>query len=620
MLDQALISQDIAEISHQIFFETINIYIFKPHVVNRKLFGITKVFSVSYRTVDEQPLDIPAYLRDFKSQHRMQKEFPEIITDLCRKYGLMFRYLTSGTNNELEFSDQGKGTGYLILNRLLPRNLHVFRPLDVLVLIDFDCQSVHFQCLQDDENNLIPKMIYGIELRNGNLSIKCSSKHSDEKSAIWLKDVLFPRLLKWLDALKQKNSDDVKAEIVSLSLINDLEEYNQLYSNLKTKYGTEMVRIWPENTDPKKYVYEDVAIATYLLLLWQQERKATNSEHRQSFVDVGCGNGLLVYILVSEGHDGYGVDVRKRKIWDLYPKNITLKVEPIVPSDQALFPNTDWIIGNHSDELSPWVPVLAARSSYHCRYFLLPCCAFEFDGNKFQRKNSGVSQYHEFLSYVQQISDVCGFHTAIDRLKIPSTKRTCLIGSGRTYAENKFEMHCKNIQTFIDSRINISRETDGNWSSTFKPRESVEKVKNCTKIDRNVIDQIVRIVFETLIAKKRIAAEFPDKQWNAGGTVSISDLVNLIPQDNLNSLKSECGGLQTLLKNNHQIFQVLNGHVQLRIPTKQGESSKSAVEMQKRAKKQKNPRLVNLKERPCWFYGHHPDGCPFDESECKFKH
>ena len=64
------------------------------------------------------------------------------------------------------------------------------------------------------------------------------------------------------------------------------------------------IQIWPENTDPKKYVYEDVAIATYLLLLFEEERKSPGyhgDDRKQSFVDLGCGNGLLVHILNSEG-------------------------------------------------------------------------------------------------------------------------------------------------------------------------------------------------------------------------------------------------------------------------------------------------------------------------------
>lgn len=31
------------------------------------------------------------------------------------------------------------------------------------------------------------------------------------------------------------------------------------------------------------------------------------------------------------------------------------------PSDRNLFSGYDWIIGNHSDELTPWIPVIAAR-------------------------------------------------------------------------------------------------------------------------------------------------------------------------------------------------------------------------------------------------------------------
>ena len=33
----------------------------------------------------------------------------------------------------------------------------------------------------------------------------------------------------------------------------------------------------------------------------------------------------------------------------------------LCPSDENLFPEHDWLIGNHSDELTPWIPVIAAR-------------------------------------------------------------------------------------------------------------------------------------------------------------------------------------------------------------------------------------------------------------------
>ena len=38
-----------------------------------------------------------------------------------------------------------------------------------------------------------------------------------------------------------------------------------------------------------------------------------------------------------------------------------LKEGSIIPSDKTLFPGVDWLIGNHSDELTPWIPVIAAR-------------------------------------------------------------------------------------------------------------------------------------------------------------------------------------------------------------------------------------------------------------------
>lgn len=96
---------------------------------------------------------------------------------------------------------------------------------------------------------------------------------------------------------------------------------SQLYGPFNTSF-----QIWPECTDPSKFVYEDVAIATYLLLLWEDERSKLGAVNLQTFVDLGCGNGLLVYILTLEGHTGIGIDVRRRKIWDMYPSEVKLEV------------------------------------------------------------------------------------------------------------------------------------------------------------------------------------------------------------------------------------------------------------------------------------------------------
>jgi len=36
---------------------------------------------------------------------------------------------------------------------------------------------------------------------------------------------------------------------------------------------------------------------------------------KQTFVDLGCGNGFLCYLLTKEGYQGLGIDIAERKIW-----------------------------------------------------------------------------------------------------------------------------------------------------------------------------------------------------------------------------------------------------------------------------------------------------------------
>ena len=86
------------------------------------------------------------------------------------------------------------------------------------------------------------------------------------------------------------------------------------YNRLKDNYGKQLAASWDEVTDPQKFVYEDVAIAAYLLCHFKKG---------DTFVDLGCGNGLLVYLLNQEGFNGFGVDIRRRKIWDRFDKGHT---------------------------------------------------------------------------------------------------------------------------------------------------------------------------------------------------------------------------------------------------------------------------------------------------------
>lgn len=54
-----------------------------------------------------------------------------------------------------------------------------------------------------------------------------------------------------------------------------------------------MLHSWRESTDATKHVFEDVAIAAWLILLWRDMYADCGGRPPGGFVDVGCGNGLL---------------------------------------------------------------------------------------------------------------------------------------------------------------------------------------------------------------------------------------------------------------------------------------------------------------------------------------
>ncbi|XP_018410473.1 PREDICTED: probable tRNA (uracil-O(2)-)-methyltransferase [Nanorana parkeri] len=453
----------------------------------------------------------------------------------------------------------------------------------------------------------------------------------------WMKNELLSKLAKW-------STEDRRSDFKNTLSLIAVDKYSKLYQSLKEKYK-DMVKVWPEVTDPEKFVYEDVAIATYLLILWEEERLLNNLQKKQSFIDLGCGNGLLVHILSNEEHPGRGIDVRKRKIWDMYGPQTILEEHAITPSDEHVFPDADWIIGNHSDELTPWLPVIAARSSYSCRYFVLPCCFFNFYG-KFNRKSSKKTQYREYLDFVIDIGTQCGFNVEEDCLRIPSTKRVCLIGKSRTYLPEEEDQIDKERTRYIASHSNDtsgSREdpvhcdhsTNGeessdvspddpgtghkNWLPSFRPRDKVEQIRNCALLPRDFIDKVVLQVAQLLLHQN--AEGNPNDTgtqgtWNRGRCLPIREVAEVLDKETLQRLKNECGGLQTLLRNNHQVFEVLNSRVSIRDWSQDEKAPSNKIKAE--AKKRLLPDV--LKTRLCWFYVNHPNGCPRAAAKCPYAH
>ena len=80
-------------------------------------------------------------------------------------------------------------------------------------------------------------------------------------------------------------------------------------------------------------------------------------------------------------------------------------------------------------------------------------------------------------------------------------------------------------------------------------------MRNCTKIPKIITEEIVGLIVNALLSKEKV-----DKLWNAGGTLNLSEIPKtVISLDLLKELKSECGGLQTLLRNHNHIFIVNKG-------------------------------------------------------------
>ncbi|KAH8171606.1 putative adoMet-dependent methyltransferase domain-containing protein [Sarocladium implicatum] len=229
------------------------------------------------------------------------------------------------------------------------------------------------------------------------------------------------------------------------------------YQKLKDKYARNLCSSWAETTDPVKHVFEDLSIAAFLMELWADTYK---DREFPGFVDIGCGNGLLVHLLVKEGYRGWGFDARSRKSWEQYntpssasPSGLALEQRLLLPkvvpgsSDpdntptldpqtihDGTFPRDTFIISNHADELTPWTPILAAISG--CPFIMIPCCSHRLTGERFRPKpprdkSKSQSTYASLVDWVSQITEACGWELETEMLRIPSTRNTGLLGRRR---------------------------------------------------------------------------------------------------------------------------------------------------------------------------------------------
>ncbi|WWD04198.1 hypothetical protein V865_002265 [Kwoniella europaea PYCC6329] len=233
--------------------------------------------------------------------------------------------------------------------------------------------------------------------------------------------------------------------------------------------------------DLSEWGEQDIAIAAFLMLLWkdmyppmpeghsngdglgiQEEEREWDTWGRpeNGFIDLGCGNGLLVHILISEGYHGKGYELRSRRTWPTYPMKtqealVELPIDP--PSwfpdiieewesglwsgkEGCIIEENTFLIGNHADELTPWLPLLSLIPSTPVPHLSLPCCFHALDsaftvlqftapdhphspkGGFENGLEPGVSRYQSYLVWLGWVGLKCGWEWEKEGLRVPSTK------------------------------------------------------------------------------------------------------------------------------------------------------------------------------------------------------
>lgn len=366
-----------------------------------------------------------------------------------------------------------------IVRRLIPRNTLRDKPLDQTCLV-YEAVSDHGDDAPPVEKTLVVYLphvsaasempfyhpiVRGIAFLHewnaaescGSISISYLFFSDDDRSNVRLTRTAL-HLLEVIHKHGKGRLEGYQKRVHHDQLIPQARVQNT-YTQLKQKYARGLIESWAETTDPEKHVFEDLCIAAFLVELWAD---MYGQGPFPGFVDIGCGNGLLVYILNKEGFAGWGFDARARKSWATYNiksqtatgeqdslQELVLLPPPVsrdglagLSSDafneekthDGRFPKGTFIISNHADELTPWTPILAAISE--CPFIAIPCCSHNLAGERYRApapkdKTKGDSAYSSLVAWVSDITVDCGWEVEQEMLRIPSTRNTALIGRKR---------------------------------------------------------------------------------------------------------------------------------------------------------------------------------------------
>ncbi|KAA0187712.1 putative tRNA (Uracil-O(2)-)-methyltransferase, partial [Fasciolopsis buskii] len=209
--------------------------------------------------------------------------------------------------------------------------------------------------------------------------------------------------------------------------------------------------------------------------------------------------------------------------------------------------------------------------------------------------------------------------------------QVCIVGQKHWSSTGDQSKRLSSVQETIERERQAASVKDG-----FAPRDSYIPVKNCTQLASSVKKMVSNFVFRTLlnrtpevrwlnsynlvISDSLTVQTIDGRWWNPGGQLTVQETSELLDPGQLKLMKSQHGGLQTLLRNHHQAFEVRSGIIRLRWdPERMArlDSSRPSPVLQKPVKK---CLPLQRKTKPCWMFSHHPDGCPYPSETCSFLH
>lgn len=477
------------EFSHQ-HFETAMAHLIREPNINSTVILRADVLEETTYTHEGEVESTSSFSPDLPERESADMENSEL--------RLLHRDLTDTTLRKIELADSNDlSPARSVIRRIIPRNPYKDHIINQTCLIHKGSESVlvvyipHIEKMEETPFYLPPVYAVGILFHQNTLSLHYVPFAEDTGLREMDSSERPIRIALRLLQTSAKHSLGVKAgyeKRVNHDLVVPRVAFQNRYIALKKKYSGPLVANWVESTDPKKHVFEDLAVAAFLIELWNLRYK---SNEEFEFRDLGCGNGLLVHILILEGFTGKGIDARARKSWKTYPANVQenlveqiiipsvlLKPHPAVtrmapyirdngrlflvaefesrsPASVPLmkyyssanllelskvcttedFPANTFLIGNHLDELTCWLPLL------NFPFMVIPCCSHALNGAKIRynprkvvntQNNSkqavNVSTYGALVDHVEELSEKMGWVVEKEILRIPSTRNAAVIG------------------------------------------------------------------------------------------------------------------------------------------------------------------------------------------------